>query len=208
MSEVSEGGREMDAGFRYVLEVYANVSRLLLACDAILQPHKFAPYAWAPMEPPRKADAPKTWLPNRAVRQYYPQDRQWKEILTVGAYLYSRHDDKAFEPVCVASMMAVNTANTDAVYWLGVLGALSRAPRGVVETVRATDGQFAWGRSDFEKVVRDGVILSIAVPLLEITSTTQVEDRLLTPLFQRLETQPQGGFVMPGPGAPPTRLIK
>lgn len=204
MSDVSKDAKELDAGFRYVLDVYSNISRMLLACDAMLHSYGFTPYDWPPMEPPGKASEPVTWLPNRAVRQYFPPDREGTEILTVGAYLYDREVAEPIEPLCIASMMAVSSTNFNAVWWLGMVSAWFDA-RGSVETIDATDPRyashprFARVRRDATRIVRDGRILSIAVPLLEITSTTHVEDRLVRPLLGQLVPLPGGGYGMPSP---------
>jgi hypothetical protein len=197
MSDVSEGARELDAGFRYVLEVYRNVSRMLLGCDAMLQPYRFAPYAsWGVAEAGRRASEPAAWLPHRLVRQYHPPGRQNTEILTIGAYLYNPHVDAPIEPVCVASMIAV-TSTPDAVYRLGMVGAVADVPRGEVVAVDGTTPGAEWAKSDLARIVRDRRVLSIGVPLLEVTSTTHVEARLVKPLVARLAALPDGGYAMP-----------
>ena len=197
MSEVSQAGREMDAGFRYVLDVYRNVSRMLLGCDAMLQPYRFVPYAgWGVSEGGRRANEPASWAPHRPVRQYHPPGRSNAEILTIGAYLYNPHTDEPIEPVCVASMMAVASA-PDAVYRLGMLGAVADVPWGEVVTIDDSTRGLEWARADLAKVVRDRRLLCIGVPLLEVTTTTHVEKRLVKPLVARLTALPEGGYVMP-----------
>jgi hypothetical protein len=199
MSDVSEAGREMDAGFRYVLDVYRNVSRMLLACDPMLEQYRLAPYAtWAAMDPAKRtATTPATWLAHKAVRQYYPLGREHKEIFTVGAYLFNWRGDDPIEPMCVASMMAVTSDNSNDVYWLGVVGATMPLPRGDVQVIGSDDIPEGWGRDRFKQWVRDGRMLSICAPLLEITTAAQVEARLVKPLVARLEPTAEGGLSMP-----------
>lgn len=199
MSDLTAGAKEMDAGFRYVLDVYRNVSRMLLACDPMLEPYGLAPYAtWAAMDPAKRtATTPATWLAHKAVRQYYPPGREHKEIFTIGAYLFNWRGNDAIEPMCVASMMAVTSDSSNDVYWLGVVGATLAGSRGEVRIIGTEDIPEGWGRDRFKQWVRDGRMLSICVPLLEITTTTQVEDRLVKPLLARLEPNADGGFSMP-----------
>ena len=197
MKEASSAEPGMAAGFHYVLEVFRNASRMLLACDPLLEPYKFEPYSWAIAESTKKqASAPGTWLQNRAVRQYYPAGRKDHEILTVGAYFWDPGSDEVSVPLCIASMMAVHSC-PDAVYWLGMLGALSPAPRGDVELIDSSMEVYRKARDDMERYVRDGRILSVAVPLVDVTSSVHLEERLIKPLVARLEKVEGNVHVMP-----------
>lgn len=198
MSDTSNSAREMTEGFRYIADVYVNASRMLLSCDLVVAEYGFVPYAtWGIGESPKRMAAkPKTWMAHYAVRQYYPKDRRDQEILTIGAQFWDPESPDDVEPLCVASMMAVNGI-PDAVYWLGMLGARLRSPRGNVQIVDATAVPNAVERKQLETLVRDGRLLSIAVPLLEVTSTSAIEESLIKPLVAKLETSNSGGFVMP-----------
>ena len=190
----ADDGRRMVEAFYYVRDVYKNILQMLMSCDALLQDRGFSPYQWAPMEGSKwvswRAD---DWLAHRAVRQYYPRGRKDKEVLTVGAVLWNPGPQEVQEPLCVASMMAAKST-PDAIYWVSLLG-WKVLPMNEVRLLGRADAK---GHEEtFDSIVADGRILSIAVPLLDVTSSETLEKRVIEPLLARLERTSDKTYVMP-----------
>ena len=192
MNEQSQG--ILDA-FAHVRDVYRSVSKLLIASDAVLSEHGYAPYTnfnttWRPAE--KKVfhhGQPDEWILHRAVRQYCRTGLVGREILTVGAMLWNDRADLIGEPLCIVSFARVPTVDTNDAYWLPLMQAhdLSAPPDGVVRYLDPTRWKTQVGSRDaFKKLDPTERMLSVALPLVEITSTTLLEQRLVRPLVDRV----------------------
>jgi hypothetical protein len=203
MNEQSQG--ILDA-FAHVRDVYRSVSKLLIASDAVLYEHGYAPYAtWRAAEGKVFLHGhPDGWIQHRAVRQYYRAGMVNQEILTVGAMLWNPRTDLVGEPLCIASFARVPSVNTDDVYRLPLMQAhdLSAPPDGEVRYLdpscwRTQDG----ARDAFKRLVSTERMLSVALPLVEITSTTLLEKLLVRPLVARVAADfPLGAAAGPTTG--------
>lgn len=142
----------------------------------------------APIKP--ALEAPEGWLPHQAVRQYHRRGRQDEEIITIGAIICDPNNSAFAEPLAIASMMKQTTSNSDHTYWLPLLGHDERPAR--VGEVRKLDVREWRGKEDWFndalKLVSDGQLLTVAVPLLEITTTSDVQDRLVVPLLTAMKS--------------------
>ena len=192
MNEQSHG--ILDA-FAHVRDVYRSVSKMLIASDAVLSEHGYAPYTnfnttWRPAE--KKVfphGHPDGWIQHRAVRQYCRAGMVSQEILTVGAMLWNPHADLVGEPLCIVSFARVTSVKTDDVYKLPLMQAhdLSAPPDGVVRYLDPTRWKTqSSSRDAFKRLDPTERMLSVALPLVEITSTTLLEQRLVRPLVDRV----------------------
>ena len=143
MNEQSHG--ILDA-FAHVRDVYRSVSKMLIASDAVLYEHGYAPYnsyntTWMAAEGKVFPHGhPDGWIQHRAVRQYCRAGMVSQEILTVGAMLWNPHADLVGEPLCIVSFARVTSVKTDDVYKLPLMQAhdLSAPPDGVVRYLDPT----------------------------------------------------------------------
>jgi hypothetical protein len=187
-----EGHRIVEAA-NYLIGIYRNVAAMLLSCDPMVAEYGLIPYGnrWKPMAPikPELAE-PEWWLPHRAVRQYHREGREDEEVFSIGALLCEPENAAFPEPLAIASMMRVTSTNSDAIYWLPLLGH-GDYPAGLGKVrkldVRKRRNDDDWFNSALD-LVADGQLLTIAVPLLDITNTSDVEDRLVKPLVDAMKS--------------------
>lgn len=195
-------GRAIVEAANYVTAIYRNLTQMLLSCDPVAGEYGLVPYrgAWRPMETikPRLSE-PEWWLPHRAVRQYHRRGRADQEVFTIGAYLWDPRDPEFPEPIAVASMMSVTRTNSDNIYWVALLGGHYGDPatRGSVHTtdirkLNKYDDDWSGATVDF---IVDHQLTSIEVPLLDITTTADVDKRLIRPLVEAVRTKEESVVV-------------
>lgn len=186
-------GRAIVEAANYIGGVYRNLTQMLLSADPLVAEYGLIPYrgAWRPMERMSPIlTEPEWWMAHRAVRQYYRRGHQDQDVFTIGAYLWDPRDLEFPEPVAVASMMTVTRTDTDNIYWVALLGGQCGTPaeRGNVRKVdvrRLNKYNGDWFDAAVDFVV-DFQLTTIEVPLVEITTTTDVEKRLVRPLIDAI----------------------
>lgn len=186
-------GRPIVEAANYLSAIYRNVAQMLLSCDPMVAEYGLVPYggSWRSMEPVKPdLNEPWLWAAHRAVRQYHRRGCRDQEIFTIGAYLWDPRDAHFLEPVAVASLMPVTHTNTYAMHWVALLGGqcADSAGRGRVrhaDVRRLNKYDDDWFDKEVE-FVADGRITTIEVPLLDITTTAEVESRLVRPLFDAI----------------------
>lgn len=189
-------GNEMMQAFLYVREVYANVSRMLQSADPVMSERGLSPYAsWDAVWPSRpKVGDFETWMPTFVIRQYHAAGKKERDLVTIGAVLWSWPSDPnqqraLVQPLCIASRMAVTAPPgnvPDEVYRFGVAQRWARAAPADrnVHVLEAKDIAFDnSSRALFEKIVVDAKLVTIAAPLLSITTTEELESRLIKPVL-------------------------
>lgn len=189
-------GTSIVEGFRYVRSIHRNVSRLLMSADALLSEHGLLPYeGWSASYPVGnyRATAPDDWLAEYFIRQFYSQGKKNSEVFTVGVVLVppERFSDV---PVCLASSMIVRKV-PNAVYTLSVAQVAARGhpPDGVVRPVGVADLETGWfGETEimsFAQLVVEERLTSLAVPLTEVSSSTELEALLVKPLLSYISSE-------------------
>jgi hypothetical protein len=186
-------GRPIVVAATYLIGIYRNVAQMLLSCDPMVAELGLIPYGtrWKPMEPikPTLTD-PTHWLSHRAVRQYHRRNREDQEVFTIGALICEPDNDGFLEPLAIASMMKVTSTNSDDIYWVSLLGhgdypaGLGRVRELDVREWRNDEDWF----NDALDLVADGRLLTTAAPLLDITTTRDVQDRLVVPLVAAMKS--------------------
>ena len=188
---MSSSGDDITQGFRFVREVYRNVSRMLRASDEVVEKYGFVPYRpvgqrWRPFERTNDNIAePDGWVPTMIVRQFYPQHAESRAVLTVATVLLN---DVLDAPLALASYMRIK-ADPPSVLWLGLLQAWhgEDAPfDGVVRPVKNSIEQFS---QEYAAALSAPVIHSVAVSLVTITSNNEVERLLVQPLVEELRRE-------------------
>ena len=182
--------RSMVEGFLSVRDTLRNVSRLLLSADPILDARGFRPYtAWTVTQALArpKATEPDAWLPHFYVRQSFPKGRQGEEVVTIGVVPWTPDDDDFALPVCIGSRFEIRTVNAD-VSWAGVLQHGTPLPAdGQVQTIDLeTLGGPGWEDGDRKKLdalLASPRVLSLAVPLLDVGSSSLLETKVIQPLL-------------------------
>jgi Sel1 repeat len=204
----TSAGQGMVEAFRYVRDVYRNISRMLLSCDPLMEEKGFLTNPrWYSIWPKRTLElSPEnisdTWLPYFVVRHYYNVDAPL-ELLTIGAVVWDNWDSHwpGFDtPLCLASRMLVPNSGPKEItalkdlMWISVIQ--------MWDTTAKPDGEvrvLSWDSSHLpDRVrkeipqyvhVRGGRILSVACPLLEVCDTDVIEKRLINPLLGRCLTE-------------------
>lgn len=190
------GKRWVDT-FRNVNDFYINVSRMLLNADDIMQRKGYYPHAWNSFYPvghklAEYKDWP-MWLPEFVIRQYYAESNE-KEIFTIGAFLHLLNNVEFEQPLCIVSRMLANNT-PDEIYWIAMSQGYRRNPLadGKVYVIGESFEDFLFNKTReaidgdiqiFKEVVSGGKLLSMALPLLEITNLEQLEKRLVLPLLE------------------------
>jgi hypothetical protein len=183
-------GAEMMQAFVYVRDVYANVSRMLQSADPVMSERGYSPYAWEAIWRSRlKVGNFDEWMPTFVIRQYHGPEGKDREIVTVGAALWSWPSEseqrRLLEPLCIVSRMYVSDAPDD-VYRFGVVQRWTKTATadGEVRVIGSKDVAFAEAeRTLFEKIVVGARLVSAAHPLTSITSTEQLETSLIKPVL-------------------------
>lgn len=187
MNEKSQGMRD---ALSTVREVYRSVSKLLLASDPVLDELGLSPYGyqWKAAEEQRfNHTTPDEWAPHRLVRQYFRKKRLDQELFTVGAYLWDPCQEAMREPLCIASFMSVATIHSNDVYWLPLMQAHDATAPADGEVRLLDPTRWSSANSDaLKKLAPTQRVLSVALPLVEITSTSALAHRLLKPLVERI----------------------
>jgi hypothetical protein len=184
-------GRPVVEAANYLIGIYRNVAQMLLSCDPMVAEYGLVPYGarWKPMAPIKpELNDPTWWLPHRAVRQYHRRDRGGKEVITIGAVLCEPGDETFREPLGIASVMNVTSTNSDHLYWVGLLGHGDPAGLGRVHDVNVREwrNDQDWFNNALD-LIANGRFLSIAIPLLDITTTRDVQERLVEPLMAAMK---------------------
>lgn len=194
---MTNDGRAMVEGFRYVRDVFRNIERLLLACDPILMERDFvpAPRSWCATKPlgdshlrlSLDASVADTWLPYYVVRQYGVRGGDFTDLVTVGAMPWNRRRPGFDTALCIASRVKVSSNDNNDVYWLGLAQAWSEAPAD--GEVRVLEGKvFASSDADlatrFADLVPSGRLLSVARPLPSLLTVDDIANQLVAPLVK------------------------
>ena len=169
------------AAFRFVAEIYENTASLLRAAEELLDRDGFVAYsnAWKPFSPQTSLQHARRWAPHGCVRQFHRLDND-KEVLTVAVVLPVEPDFD--EPLVLGSYMTTVT-QPDSVYWLALLQSWCRdeaPPDGVVRRLRNTSERL---KADYERVLADPVLLSLAVPLHQVSSNRELDEFVIRPLL-------------------------
>lgn len=180
-------GREVVEAFHYVRDIYRNVSRILQASDPAMQHRGYRPYGWSAVwTPGDRVTTPEKWGPYWAVRQYYRPETQNREVLTVAAVMWDPKNEEMDTPVLLASRMQVTTTSGPDALWVGLWQHWSMyGSDGIVRPLRVGD-ESRLAASDVAKakaLLASGALVSVAIPLLNVTSIDVVERRLLDPLL-------------------------
>lgn len=181
-------GSSMMSTFNFVRDSYKTAARMLLAADALLADRQLAVYPWHSIWPTRSTSLSKVdWIPTSVFRQYHSPEKKDREVITLAAVFYSLDDREIPEPLCIGSRMSVNAIPND-VYWWALVqrwAPTAAPPDGVVRVLQASDVRFA--SSDERQKFEDGVVAAklatVAVPLLEIRGTSDLDQRILAPLL-------------------------
>ncbi len=176
----------MSECFAYVRDVFRNASRLLSASEIVLSPYRFVAYsvAWRPFEIKPTLDEPEHWLPSHAVRQFHRLNEKGKEVFTVGVVFWWEEQNDSFVPLAMTSYMRIR-ADLDDVYWVPLLQAWHRGGKtdGTVQVLQNDRDDY---RSDYEGVLAEPDVASVAVPLVDITLASELDARLIRPLMQHI----------------------
>jgi len=177
--------------FFSVRNIYRNCKKMLLSCDPIMNDEKgFQCFDWWAVYVDQNINQSDSWLPNWVIRQYYPvkstvEDESLTEILTIGAIPWRKELPESFIPMCFASrLLATSTPNS--IYFASVIHMYESKSQldGVVKVLdNSSDLLDENKKSTFNELIHTGKLLSIAVPLLEITSTSEFFDRVVDPLL-------------------------
>lgn len=199
-------GRQWIETFKSINEFYLNVGRMLMSADEILERYSIYLYDdWNEIFPSNKSPKVAAALSNREtliyeetsfipawlIRQYYPSGLINKEVITIGAVLWFRYNSQFKEPLCIASRISCkNEAIPDDIYWIAVAQAFAENPEANGK-IKAIDKKYIENlpinevtKQTFSAVVKDDKFLSIAIPLLEITTPNDLKNRLLEPLLE------------------------
>lgn len=187
---MTDDGPKMVAAFEYIRETYRTVSRMLQSADAIMADRGLAPHSgWHSIWPHRSATVASAdqWIPAFVLRQYFSSGMQESEVVTLGCVLFSLDDRRLSEPICIGSHLFATEFPNDIYRWaLTQRWALASHPTdGVPRFLRSADIRFVADdeRAGFEKVVVGGVLATVAVPLLTITSTADLERCIIDPIL-------------------------
>jgi len=186
----SDQSRGMVEAFKYVRDVYRNCARMLLSCDPSMRDRGFSCFYWKTLYGfGSDINFPDNWLHDYLIRQYYPvQGKEGEnQIFTIAAIPWRRENPDSFEPLCLASRFSA-TETPDDVYWISVLQMHEQRilPDGKVH-VLGDDLECLKKDSQklerFKNLIREGKVASLAVPLLEITNTNQLFNRVVDPVL-------------------------
>ncbi|MCE9670530.1 hypothetical protein LY474_22250 [Myxococcus stipitatus] len=189
----NETGASIVETFRYVRSIHRNVSRLLMSADVLLSEYGLLPYeGWSASYPLTtfRATAPDEWLAEYFIRQFRVRGKKDGGIVTVGVVLMPPERFSEV-PVCFASSMAVRR-EPNAVYTLSAsqVAARGHPPDGVVRTVHAGDLETDWFTSadvaSFKELIIDDRVTSVAVPLMTVNSSVELESLVIKPLMRQL----------------------
>jgi hypothetical protein len=188
-------------GFVFVRDVYRNCVRILLSADILMEERGYGKYGWknvydmdpiedkwrdAYMNNLTQADC---LLTGFLFHQYYQRGLENHDIITICTAPWRRIKSDAFRPACcITRFIAKSTPNE--VYWIGTMP-LWEEYNPVDGTLKEYDFNSGMLSEPYRKRYNDIVseekkLIGISVPLHEITSSSDVENKLLKPL---LETQ-------------------
>ena len=185
-------------GFIWVRDVYRNCFRILNCSDPILENYNMLRYNWDNIydfEPVNNewrkgkintishADA---LLPSYVFRQYYTRELRDKEIITLGTAPWRKVSSERFRPVCyMTRFMALSTI--DDVYWIGAMPLWQEdniSDGKVHEFDSGTSLLSVEMRKKFEEVVsREKPMIGAAIPLFDVSSSTELENKLVRPFL-------------------------
>lgn len=191
-------GKGMVESLRKASDVYQNVSSMLFSADDILRQRAYFVYDWEcvfpiPKNPllinySRQKDTPLMdtlkWVPEFVIRQFGPKDKWETQVLTVGAVLYLKDYEDFDEPLCIASLIEGNFDEAD-IFWISLLQAFdptARKNRGCIvigeDSLRKVK-DYEKKKDSFGQRVKGGRFVSNAVPLLEITDSLTLKEKVI-----------------------------
>ena len=204
MSDQVGEGASMTASFEYVRQAYRTAARMLLSADALLVDRKLAVYSWHAIWPSRSTSLSRVdWLPGSVFRHYHSPELQNREVLTLAAVFFATDEHTLTEPLCIGSRMWVHHVATNDVYWWALVQrwALDAAPSdGLVRRLDSKSVSFTQKdqRQNFDGGVVGGALATVAVPLLNIRGTSDLEEQVISPLLAfPFETLPGGASGAP-----------
>jgi hypothetical protein len=195
-------GKVMVESLRKTSYVYQNVASMVFSADDILRERAYFVYDWACVYPSAKDPGlinysrqkdtflmdTLRWLPEFVIRQFGPKDRWDTQVLTVGAVLYLKDYEDFDEPLCIASLIEGNFEEDD-IYWISLLQAFdptARKKRGCIvigeDSLRKVK-DYEKKKESFDKRVKGGRFVSNAVPLLEITNSLTLKEKVILPVL-------------------------
>lgn len=194
-----EKGQSCMEVLTWVRDVYRNCFRILSCCDPILESYELQRYTWAhiydleplhnewrstKIEALKNADA---LLCSYIFRQYYSRDYKDREIVTVGVAPWRKVRPETFTPACyISRFMAQSPEN--AIYWIGAMPIWeeTNSTDGTIREFTSVSGLLHDDmRKQFDEIVsKEKRMIGTAVPLFDITSSTELESRLIKPFLQ------------------------
>lgn len=139
--------------------------------------------------------------PTAVFRHYYSEHHRGREVVTFAAVFMPRDERPIAEPLCIGSRLYASTLEGNDIYRWAIVQrwALPVAPPdGTVRLLESNDVDFT-GQSErrkFDQDVIDQKIATLAVPLLNIRSTMDLERQIIEPLVAFPFAPP-----LAGPGA-------
>ena len=184
---------EMTKTFEYVSGVFASCATMLLSADAPLADRGFAVYNWDNIWPKRGTGCKdhSDWLPTFVARHYYRPQMKDREVLTVSAVLWGQAPRSVSGAMAICSYLrnALDAEPEDDIYrWSIVQRWCDDAPPdGKVRELGPDKIRFEGSeRRLFTSQVRDANVLTVAVPLPTVTNTTELLERIVTPIIERV----------------------
>lgn len=190
---MSETLREQSAAFvkafSHVCEIYQNVSNMFHATDILMKnKHGFQPYLTRTTVDPKvysMLEHHNQWLQSSIIRQYFQPQFVDREVVTLAAILFDSKKPGDSVPMLLGSRMEIvkrdNIANSP--YWAGQIQRWSTfGPDGQVHKIPVIQPGVPNAKEIRETVVGDH-LLSVAIPLLEATDITTIEERVIKPLL-------------------------
>lgn len=182
-------GRAVLEAIHYVRDFYRTAAKLLLAADGLVADRGWAPHgsAWKPTPRPESLGSPDRLLPHYVIRQYRrEQDREKKELLTLGVIPHDPIERRMEEPLCLASRMRRLT-NGNELYWLPQQQLCTKSGIGPLGTVRHIHRDDLIPKPDrlaqFAESVEGDELLSIAVPLVSVGDEQALLSQVLQPIL-------------------------
>jgi len=194
---MNEAEQSMQRGYTYMRDVYRNVARMLLSADPIMVDRRFnfAGNDWRAVDSnfattlQLSRNATDTWLPTRVIRQYVNFDDD-NDVVTLAAILFANDGENPAVPSAVASRVWFENTGTNDPYWIGVMHVWDALRPPIDGTVRVLGDRLeASGLSDanrdiFNRLVRGRRLISVGVPLTEVTNTDELVSRIISPLLE------------------------
>jgi hypothetical protein len=188
----------MKDAFIYVNEIYRNCARILISADILMEERGYVKYNWKNMYDMEPIE--NTWrsntinnlkqadsiLPGYLFHQYYQRDLQNRDIITICTAPWRIVNSNTFYPACCLTRFLANSTS-DHVYWIGAMPVWEKSNKidGIVREYDSVSVSLQENfRDKFTEVVSDEKkLIGVSIPLQEITSSTEIETRLIKPLL-------------------------